>query len=127
MYKGAGFRSAIAITEGHTAALVHLPDYDNATVFLELDGEGGWVWAEATGRNNPLGWMPKDLVGEPMVAYEVTDEVIAAIEPTEEPSAVVAPGAGGGGGGFSIPFPFFGVIFFLWIISSMFRRRRRAG
>ena len=29
MYRGAGFRSAIAITEGHTAALVHLPDYDS--------------------------------------------------------------------------------------------------
>ena len=129
MYKGAGFRSAIAIGEGHTAALVYLPDYDKATAFFELDGEGGWIWAEATGKNNPLGWVPKEFLNVTLGAYEVTDEVIATVEPPEEPSTAVVPGAGdggGGGGGFSIPFPFFGVVFFLWIISSMFRRRRRA-
>jgi len=126
MYRGAGFRSAIAIGEEHTAALVYLPEYNKATAFFELDGEGGWVWAEATGRNNPLGWAPKEFLNVMLAAYEVTDEVIATVEPPQEPSTAVVPGAGGGGGGFSMPFPFFGIIFFLWFISSSFRRRRRA-
>ena len=55
MYKGAGYRSAIVIGKEHTACMVYLPDYDSAPVFFEVDGETGWVWAEATGRNNPLG------------------------------------------------------------------------
>jgi hypothetical protein len=126
MYRGAGFRSAIAIGEEHTAALVYLPDYDQATAFFELDGEEGWIWAEATGRNNPLGWVPREFLGGALAAYEVTDEVIATVEPPEEPSTAVVPGASGsGGGGFSMPIPFFGIIFFLWFISSMFRVRRR--
>ncbi len=125
MYKGAGFRSAIAIGEEHTAAMVYLPDYDKATAFFELEGEGGWIWAEATGRNNPLGWVPREFLGVTLAAYEVTDEVIATVEPPEAPSTAVVPGAGGGGGGFSMPFPFFGIIFFLWFISSSFRGRRR--
>ncbi len=122
MYRGAGFRSAIAIGEEHTAALVYLPEYDKATAFFELDGEGGWVWAEATGRNNPLGWVPNEFLGATLAAYEVTDEVIATAEPVEEPSTAVVPSAGGG---FSLPIPFFGVIFFLWFISFAFRIGRR--
>jgi predicted transglutaminase-like cysteine proteinase len=122
MYKGAGFRSAIAIGEGHTAALVYLPDYDKATAFFELEGEPSWIWAEATGRNNPLGWVPDDFLGGNLAAYEITEEVIAAAEPPSAASTVVVPS---GGGGFSIPFPFLGIIIFLWIIPSLFRRRRR--
>jgi hypothetical protein len=126
MYRGAGFRSALAIGKEHTAALVYLPGYNKATAIFELGGEGGWVWAEATGRNNPLGWVPSEYINVALAAYEITDEAIAAVGPPREPSTAVVPGAGGGGG-FSMPFPFFGIVFFLWIISSMFRRRRRAG
>ena len=43
MYKGAGYRSAIMVGSGHTAALVYLPDYKKATVIFELAGEPGWV------------------------------------------------------------------------------------
>jgi predicted transglutaminase-like cysteine proteinase len=123
MYKGAGFRSAIAIGEGHTAALVYLPDYDKATAFFELEGEPGWIWAEATGRRNALGWVSDEFLGGNLAAYEITEEVIAAAEPPSAASTVVVPS--GGGGGFSIPFPFLGIIIFLWIIPSLFRRRRR--
>jgi predicted transglutaminase-like cysteine proteinase len=123
MYKGAGFRSAIAIGEGHTAALVYLPDYDKATAFFELEGEPGWIWAEATGRRNTLGWVSDEFLGGNLAAYEITEEVIAAAEPPSAASTVVVPS--GGGGGFSIPFPFLGIIIFLWIIPSLFRRRRR--
>ena len=123
MYKGAGFRSAIVVGEGHTAALVYLPDYDKAMALFELDGEPGWVWAEATGRKNPLGWTAKEFIGVKLAAYEITEEAIILAEPTTAPAVAIA-GTADGGGGFSMPFPFFGIIFFLWFIPSLFRRRR---
>jgi hypothetical protein len=128
MYKGAGYRSAIIIGEEHTAAMVYLPEYAKAPVFFEINGEPGWVWAEATGRNNPLGWTSKEFVGVNLAAYEITGEEIVIAKPTAPPLVAVSQGGGGGesGGGFFIPIPFFGVIFFLWFISSLFRRHRRA-
>jgi hypothetical protein len=39
MYKAAGFRSAIMLLSEHTAVLVYLPDYNQATAFFELNGE----------------------------------------------------------------------------------------
>ena len=126
--KGAGLRSAIAIGEEHTAALIYLPDYDEATAFFELSGEMGWIWAEATGRDNPLGWVPKEFLNTSVAAYEVTEEALARAEDAPEPEATVAQTSVGNGGGsnFSMAFPFFGVIFFLWFISSLFRRGKRA-
>ncbi|TES84908.1 MAG: transglutaminase domain-containing protein [Dehalococcoidia bacterium] len=126
--KGAGLRSAIAIGEGHTAALIYLPDYDEATAFFELSGETGWIWAEATGRDNPLGWVPREFLNARVAAYEVTEEALARAEDAPEPEATVAQTdvRGGGGSNFSMAFPFFGVIFFLWFISSLFRRGKRA-
>ena len=41
MYKGAGYRSAIVVGSGHTAALVHLPDYKKAAAVFELVGGSG--------------------------------------------------------------------------------------
>ena len=120
MYKGAGFRSAIIVGEGHTATLVYLPEYKKATALFELEGETGWVWAEATGRNNPLGWIPKEFINVEMAAYEITAEAVGEVEPTTTPKSAVT--RTGGGGGF-IPFPFFGVIGLLWLL-SLFRRRR---
>jgi len=122
MYKGAGFRSAIVVGEEHTAALVYLPEYDEATAFFELDGEPGWIWAEATGKKNPLGWTPKEFINAKLAAYEISEEAIAPAEPSAAPSTAVA--QTGSGGGFSMRFPFFGIIFFLWFIPSLFRRRR---
>jgi len=71
MYKGAGFRSAIVVGPGHTAAFVYLPDYKKATALFELEGETGWIWAEATGKNNPLGWIPKEFIDVELAAYEI--------------------------------------------------------
>lgn len=121
MYKAAGYRTAIILAPGHTAAMVYLPDYDKTPVAFELEGETGWVWAEATGRNNPLGWVPKDLIDVQIAAYEIGEETIAREKPAKAPSIMV--GENGGGGGSSRPFSFFGVIAFLWLI-PMFRRRR---
>ena len=120
MYKGAGYRSAIALADGHTAALVHLPGYKKATVIFELDDKPGWVWAEATGRNNPLGWVPKEFVNTKVAAYEIAEEEVAPVKPTKAP-AVATTGAGGGVS--SLPFPFISIIALLWLI-PLFRRKR---
>jgi hypothetical protein len=74
MYQGAGFRSAIVLCPGHAAVLVYLPGYDRANVVLSVDGEPGWVWAEATGRTNPFGWFPQGQIQEPIVPYEISSE-----------------------------------------------------
>jgi len=121
MYRGAGYRSAIALVPGHTAALVHLPGYKKASAVFELDGEPGWVWADATAGNNPLGWVPREFADARLAAYEISDEEIISVEPAKAPAVAVV---SGGGGTSSLPFPFMGVIGFLWL-TSMFRRRRR--
>ncbi len=120
MYKAAGYRSAIVVGPGHTAALVYLPDYSKATAVFTLDGEPGWVWVEATGSNNPLGWVPKEFINAEWATYEIFEEAIVPSKPTTEPSTAVA---GNGKGGSSTPFPFFSIIALLWII-PLFRRRR---
>ncbi|MAF85322.1 MAG: hypothetical protein CL875_02400 [Dehalococcoidales bacterium] len=122
MYKGAGYRSAIVVGPGHTAVLVYLPDYKKASSVFELEGETGWVWAEATGRNNPLGWVPKEYINVELAVYEVGEEAIAPLEPPAAPAAAVTQADGGTA---ARPFPFFGIIGLLWLL-SLFRRRRRA-
>ena len=122
MYKGAGFRSAVVLTPDHAATLVYLPKYNKANRILSVDGEPGWVWAEATGRNNPLGWMPERYIGAELAVYEVEDEAIAAVEPPDKPTTVVTK-AGGGSAGINIS-SFFGVLAMMWLL-SLFRRRRR--
>ena len=130
MYRAAGFRSAIVLPSGHTAVLVYLPDYDEATVFFELRGEPGWVWAEATGRNNHLGWAPKEYLGTEIAAYEILAEVpayeipVGAVAPLTPPPAAAIAFAGTGERSFSPPYLFFIVIGLLWCL-SLFRRRRR--
>ncbi|MEJ2048051.1 MAG: transglutaminase family protein [Dehalococcoidia bacterium] len=125
--KGAGLRSAIAIGEEHTAALIYLPDYDDATAFFELSGDMGWIWAEATSRNNPLGWVPKEFLDVNVAAYEVTEESLARAEGAPQMEATVAQtNVGGGGSNFPMLFPFLGVILFFWLISTLFRRKKRA-
>jgi len=121
MYKGGGYRSAIVVGSGHTAALVFLPDYNKATVVFELEGESGWVWAEATCKNNPLGWVPKEFINAKLAAYELEEEVIVPPKPTTAPSVAITKT---GTGALSTPFPFISIIGLLWFM-SLFRRRRR--
>ncbi len=120
MYKGAGYRSAIVVGLGHTAALVYLPDYKKAITVFELEGEPGWVWAEATGKNNPLGWAPKEFINVKLAAYEIGEEAIAPLKPSTAPSVAITQA---GGGATARPFPFMGIIALLWLM-SLFRRRR---
>ncbi len=126
LYKAAGFRSAIVLAPGHAAALVYLPTYNKAARTFTLEGEKGWVWAEATGSTNELGWLAPSLVGEPMVAREITLDALQKKELTYRLTTVEQASSRGGFsiGGIS---PFFGVVFMLWLFSSMRRRpvRRR--
>jgi hypothetical protein len=130
MYKAAGIRSAIVLVSGHTAVLVYLPDYSKATAFFELEGEPGWVWAEATGRNNPLGWAPEQYLDTKIAAYEISAEVPAyeipaeGVAPSTPPPAPAVAFAGTGKGAAHPPYLFFIVIGLLWCM-SLFRRRRR--
>jgi hypothetical protein len=130
MYKAAGFRSAIMLLPEHTAVLVYLPDYSKATVFFELEGESGWVWAEATGRNNPLGWVPKQYRNAQIATYEISAEVPAyeipagEVAPLTPPPAPAIAVAGTGEGVTYRPYLFLIVIGLLWFM-SLFRRRRR--
>lgn len=120
MYKGAGYRSAIALAPGHTATLVYLPEYEKTATIFELDDESGWIWAETTAQNNPLGWAPKEFVNVNLAAYEISEEEVAPVEPTKAP---VMATTSAGGGTSSLSFPFIGIIAFLWLI-PLFRRRR---
>jgi predicted transglutaminase-like cysteine proteinase len=130
MYKAAGFRSAIVLVPDHTSVLVYLPDYNEATAFFELAGEPGWVWAEATGRNNHLGWAPKEYLDTKIAAYEILAEIpayeipVGAVAPLTPPPAASIAFAGTGERAFSPPYLFFIVIGLLWCL-PLFRRRRR--
>jgi len=120
MYKAAGLRSAIIVGSGHTAVLVHLPNHKKTATVFELEGEPGWVWAEATGKNNPLGWAPKEFINIELAAYEISDEAIFPSKPSTAPSIAITKTSKGA---LALPFPFIGVIGLLWFI-SLFRRRR---
>jgi hypothetical protein len=131
MYKAAGFRSAIMLLSGHTAVLVYLPDYNQATAFFDLAGEPGWIWAEATGRNNPLGWAPDDYLDMEIPAYEILAETPAyeipagAVAPLTPPPSTEIAFAGTGEGAASPPYFFFIVIGLLFCLSLLRRSRRR--
>jgi hypothetical protein len=118
MYLGAGLRSAVVLAPGHAAVLVYLPDYPNANVFWELGGEEGWVWAEATGKNNPLGWTPPEFITGGLSAYEITlDENLYSVgKEREELSA--------GGGIYYLDYSPFLFTLLLLLLFSLSRRGR---
>lgn len=122
MFRGAGLRSAIALVEGHTAAMVYLPDYKKATSVFEMDGETGWLWAEATGKNNPLGWVPAEFTGASLAAYEIGEEAVDEKEPSV-PSTAITPQTESSGPSFRPPV--FLIVMGILSVTSILRRRRR--
>ena len=82
MLYGGGLRSAIVDCPGHAGAVVHLPGYEEANVVLTFEGESGWVWAEATGKNNPFGWFPEGQLDGPFLAYEISADSIGLARAT---------------------------------------------
>ena len=74
IYVGAGFDAAIVDAEDHAALLIWLPEFSNADVYWDLtndDREAGWIWVEATGSSNPLGWTPPDFESGDWTAYSI--------------------------------------------------------
>ncbi|MFO8143691.1 MAG: transglutaminase domain-containing protein [Dehalococcoidales bacterium] len=122
MFRGAGLRSAIALVEGHTAAMVYLPDYKKATSVFEMGGEAGWLWAEATGKNNFLGWVPAELTGASLAAYEIGEEAVDEKEPAV-PSTAITPQAGSSTPSFRPPV--FLIVIGIMSLASILRRRSR--
>jgi hypothetical protein len=63
LYVAAGFDVAMVLTDEHVALLIWLPEYPNANAYWDIPDDGkeyGWIWVEATGERNPLGWTPPD-------------------------------------------------------------------
>lgn len=72
IYSAAGIDTAIIDAPGHCALLIWLPEYSNANIYWELseDDRGqGWIWVEATGEDNPVGWTPSDYNDGDWTAY----------------------------------------------------------
>jgi hypothetical protein len=119
MYKAAGHRSAIALVPGHAAALVYLPGYRKASVSFELNYQPGWVWAEATGRNNPLGWCPSQAMRGDILAYEIStiEDLTPKVEPKGQVIRIKEREASRGRRGV----PLFSTSLIMWVIPSIGR------
>jgi hypothetical protein len=84
IYVGAGFDAAVIDATDHCALLIWLPEYSNANIYWDLnDGRGaGWIWVEATGSSNPLGWTPQDFEDGDWTAYPINSLQFTAEPPT---------------------------------------------
>jgi hypothetical protein len=117
MYKAAGYRSAIVLVPGHAAALVYLPGYRKANAALKFNGQSDWIWAEATGRSNHLGWAPSRALQGKAIAYEIKavedltqqsipENEIVQVKRKTTPLAIS---------------PFFSILFLMWILPLLSR------
>jgi len=75
IYVAAGFDAAVIDATDHCALLIWLPELSNANDYWDIgDGRGtGWIWVEATGSSNPLGWTPSDFEDGNWIAYPLSD------------------------------------------------------
>jgi hypothetical protein len=74
IYVGAGFDAAIIDAPEHAALLIWLPEFSNADNYWDIpddDRGAGWIWVEATGSSNPLGWTPPDFEDGRWTAYPI--------------------------------------------------------
>jgi hypothetical protein len=83
IYVGAGFDVAVVDAPEHVALLIWLPEFPNADYYWDInDGKGaGWIWVEATGSSNPLGWTPPDFEYGEWTAYHVTNSSLFVTDP----------------------------------------------
>jgi hypothetical protein len=75
IYLSAGFDVTIVSPPEHVALLIWLPEYDNANYYWDIpddEREYGWIWVEATGEENPLGWTPPDFDDGDWISYLLT-------------------------------------------------------
>jgi hypothetical protein len=93
IYVGAGFDTAIVDAPDHVALLIWLPEFSNANNYWDLPNDNrdsGWIWVEATGSSNPLGWTPPDYQNGGWTAYSTGSlEVIAQPIPTQDASPTI--------------------------------------
>ena len=84
IYVGAGFEAAVIDATDHAALLIWLPEYPNADYYWDLnDGRGsGWIWVEATGSENPVGWTPSEYEDGYWTAYQINSQPYVALNPT---------------------------------------------
>jgi len=88
IYVGAGFDAAVIDAPSHCALLIWLPEFSNANNYWNInDCRGaGWIWVEATGSSNPLGWTPPDFEDGAWTAYPVNSLVFVPQNPTSSQS-----------------------------------------
>ena len=63
IYLASKIEVALVEPPEYVALLIWLPEYDNANYYWDIPDDGreyGWIWVEATGEVNPLGWTPPD-------------------------------------------------------------------
>jgi hypothetical protein len=85
IYTGAGIDAAIVDAPEHVACLIWLPEYPNADNYWNLPNDNrnaGWIWVEATGESNPLGWTPPDFADGNWNAYPISSKQPTGIETT---------------------------------------------
>ncbi|HEX9261933.1 MAG TPA: hypothetical protein VF893_05335 [Candidatus Bathyarchaeia archaeon] len=76
IYVGAGIDAAIVDAPEHAALVIWLPEFSNADKYWDVpndDRDAGWIWVEATGESNPLGWTPPDFEDGGWTAYPIGD------------------------------------------------------
>jgi hypothetical protein len=89
IYVGAGFDAAIVDAPDHVALLIWLPEFSNANNYWDLPNDNrdaGWIWVEATGSSNPLGWTPPDYEDGGWAAHSIGSLEFVA-EPLPTPSS----------------------------------------
>jgi hypothetical protein len=72
MYMAAGVDVALVLAPQHVALLIWLPEYANANFYWDIPDDGrtaGWIWVEATGDQNPIGWTPSEFADGFWTAY----------------------------------------------------------
>jgi hypothetical protein len=89
LYLAAGYDVAMVDAPGHAALLIWLPEYANANYYWDLgDGRGkGWIWVEATGEKNPLGWTPTDYNDGKWNAYIMSSSAFSVNFSPRSPSS----------------------------------------
>jgi hypothetical protein len=87
IYVGAGFDAAIVDATDHCALLIWLPEFSNANNYWDIpndERDAGWIWVEATGNSNPLGWTPPDFENGGWTAYPIGSlEFVPETEPSQ--------------------------------------------
>ena len=90
IYVAAGFDAAVVDATDHAALLLWLPEFANANYYWDLpndDRDAGWIWVEATGSSNPLGWTPPDFDDGGWTAHPIgSSEFVVEPTPTQSTS-----------------------------------------